>query len=89
MSFSMNQFIEIHEKFKLIKKNHLVIDLGAAPGGKVSVHLCITSTDIIDCMYSGWSLACSKLLSAEHGGMVVGIDLLPFRDIDNVTRIEG
>lgn len=37
----------------------------------------------------GWSLACAKLLSLEHGGMVVGIDLLPFREIDNVARIEG
>ena len=27
------QFIEIQEKFNLIKRNHLVIDLGAAPGG--------------------------------------------------------
>lgn len=38
---------------------------------------------------SGWSLACAKLLSAAHGGMVIGIDLLPFREIDNVAQIEG
>lgn len=37
--FYLKQFIEIHEKFKLIKRNHLVIDLGAAPGGKYLPYL--------------------------------------------------
>ncbi len=40
-------------------------------------------------MPAGWSLTCSKVVSAEQGGLIVGIDLLPFLDVPNVIRIEG
>jgi len=36
------KIIEINDKFKILKKNHIVLDLGAAPGGwsQIAVEIC-------------------------------------------------
>ena len=38
---------------------------------------------------AGWSLACAKIVDGKAGGKVIGVDLLPFRHIENVARVEG
>lgn len=56
---------QINEKFNLIKKGDVVVDIGAAPGGWLQV---------------------AKELS---GGKVVGVDILPIKEIEGVETIRG
>jgi 23S rRNA (uridine2552-2'-O)-methyltransferase len=58
------KLIEINEKFRLLKKNMVVVDLGAAPGG--------------------WSQVAANIVTP--GGVVIGIDLLPFDPIKGVIN---
>jgi len=64
-SRAVYKLLEIDEKYKIIKPNSVVVDLGAAPGS--------------------WSQAALKILKAERGGKIVGIDL---QEIDSLAGAE-
>mmetsp|Transcript_24761 Transcript_24761/g.36522 ORF Transcript_24761/g.36522 Transcript_24761/m.36522 type:complete len:213 (+) Transcript_24761:79-717(+) len=52
----------------------------------------ITSRDIVidlGAAPGGWSLVASRIIDPNRGGYVCAVDLLPFKDIPNVSRIEG
>lgn len=67
------KFLELQEKYRLIKPGYVVLDLGAAPGGwtQIAVEVMNLSPD-----------------SPPSAGQVVGIDILPMEPIPGATLLE-
>lgn len=67
-SRSAFKLLQINDKYKLLKANAVVVDLGSSPGG--------------------WSVAASRVLSAEKG-RILAVDLLPMEQVPGVQFIQG
>lgn len=67
------KLIEINDRFKFLKQEDIVVDLGAAPGGWSQVA----------------SKLLSKEPSVDALHRIFAIDLLPMKDLSGVTFIQG
>jgi len=74
-SRSVYKLIELDEKFRLLKPNMKIIELGAAPGGWSQ--------------YAVSKINTRKLAAENRAGMLLAIDLLEMEPIDGVDFIQG